>query len=69
MASQNEAKRSGDCQVLHQRKKKRNDVIFKMKSLNGKPNDLKNLGFMSAKLFKSDSIVMRTTKFSIDADS
>ena len=31
--------------------KKRNDVIFKKKSLNGKSDELKNLGFTSAKLF------------------
>ena len=38
------------------RKKKRNDVIFKKKSLNGKSDELKNLGFTSAKLFISDSM-------------
>ena len=35
-------------------RKKRNDVIFKKKSLNGKSDELKNLGFTSAKLFISD---------------
>ena len=37
-------------------RKKRNDVIFKKKSLNGKSDELKNLGFTSAKLFSSDSM-------------
>ena len=37
-------------------RKKRNDVIFKKKSLNGKSDELKNLGFTSAKLFISDSM-------------
>ena len=37
-------------------RKKRSDIIFKKKTLNVKPNDLKNLGFMSGKLFKSDSM-------------
>ena len=54
-ALQNETKRSGDHQVFQQ-KKKRNDIIFKEKSLNGKSDKLKNLGFMSAKLFISDSM-------------
>ena len=35
-------------------RKKRNDVIFKKKSLNWKSDELKNLGFPSAKLFISD---------------
>ena len=35
---------------------KRNDVIFKKKSLNGKSDEFKNLGFTSAKLFISDSM-------------
>ena len=48
-------KRSGDWQVLQQ-KKKRNDIIFNKKSLNGKSEELKNLGFMPAKLFVSDSM-------------
>ena len=34
----------------------RNDVIFKKKSLNGKSDKLKNLGFTSVKLFISDSM-------------
>ena len=33
---------------------KRNDIIFKKKSLNGKSDKLKNLGFTSVKLFMSD---------------
>ena len=37
-------------------RKKRNDVIFKKKSLNGKSDELKNLGFTSAKLFLSESM-------------
>ena len=37
-------------------RKKRNYVIFKKKSLNGKSDELKNLGFTSAKLFISDSM-------------
>ena len=37
-------------------RKKRNDVIFKKKSLNGKSDELKILGFASAKLFISDSM-------------
>ena len=37
-------------------RKRGNDVIFKKKSLNGKPNDLKNLGFSSGNLFISDSM-------------
>ena len=36
--------------------KKRNDVFFKKKSLNGKSDELENLGFMSEKLFISDSM-------------
>ena len=35
-------------------RKKRNDIIFNKKSLNGKSDELKNLGFMSAKVFISD---------------
>ena len=35
-------------------RKKRNDVIFKKKSLNGKSDELKNLGFTSMKLFTND---------------
>ena len=38
------------------RKKKRNEVIFKKKSLNGKSDELKNLGFTSAKIFISESM-------------
>ena len=37
-------------------RKKRNDVIFKMKSLNGKSDELKNLVFTSARLLISDSM-------------
>ena len=37
-------------------RKKRNDVIFKKKSLNGKSDELKNLVFTSARLFISDSM-------------
>ena len=52
--SQNEMKISGDHQVLHHKKK--NDIIFKKKSSNGKPNNLKDFAFTSGKLFLSDSI-------------
>ena len=37
-------------------RKKRNEIIFKKKSLNGKSDELKNLGFTLAKLFISDSM-------------
>ena len=37
-------------------RRKRTDVIFKKKSLNGKSDELKNLGFTSAKLFISGSM-------------
>ena len=37
-------------------RKKRNDVIFKKNSLNGKSDELKNFEFTSAKLFMSDSM-------------
>ena len=50
--AKNETKRSSDCQVLQQNK--RNDIIFKNKSLNGKSDELKNLWFTSAKLLISD---------------
>ena len=60
--SQNETKRSGDRQVLQQ-KKKRNDVIFKKISFNGKSGKLKNLGFTSAKLFISDSMYHENHQF------
>ena len=36
--------------------RKKRYVIFKKKSLNGKSDELKNLGFTSAKLFISDSM-------------
>ena len=39
--------------------KKRNDAIFFKKSSNGKPNNLKILGFMSGKLFISDLYMLR----------
>ena len=48
-------KRLGDRHVLQQ-EKKRNDVFLKKKSLNGKSDELENLGFMSEKLFISDSM-------------
>ena len=37
-------------------RKKRSDVIFKKESLNGKSDELKNLGFTSMELFSSDSM-------------
>ena len=37
-------------------REKRNEVIFKKKSLNGKSDELKNLGFTSAKIFISESM-------------
>ena len=37
-------------------RRKRNYVTFKKKSLNGKSDELKNLGFTSVKLFISDSM-------------
>ena len=58
-----------ELEACHRMKQKdwRFDAIFKKKSLNGKPNNL--LELMSEKLIVSDSMVMRITKFSIDADS
>ena len=44
-------------------RKKRNDVIFKKKSLNGESDELKNLGFTSAKLFISDSMFFSSCIF------
>ena len=44
-----------DCVIVKfSSRKNRNNVIFKKKSLSGKPNNLKNLGFTSGKLFISD---------------
>ena len=50
-------------------RKKRNDVIFKKKSLNGKPDELKSFGFMSEKLFISDSMLHANHQLFIGADS
>ena len=50
-------------------RKKRNDVIFKKKSLNGKSNELKNLGFTLVKLFISDSMFHENHQLSIDGGS
>ena len=55
-------KRLGDCQVLQQ--KKRNDVIFKRKSINGKSNDLVNLGFTSGIYIKRRSVLLSAWIFS-----
>ena len=44
-------------------RKNRNNVIFKKKSLSGKSNNLKNLGFTSGKLFISDSMFYEYHQF------
>ena len=53
-------RRRDDPQVFQQ--KKRNDV-FKKKNLNGKSNKLKNLGFLTTKLFISDSMCHENHQF------
>ena len=53
-------RRRDDPQVFQQ--KKRND-IFKKKNLNGKSDELKNLGFLTTKLFISDSMCHENHQF------